>query len=773
MEKKRSILMVDDNNAYRNKLVEDLIKTGAEVEGVASGEEAVQLVENNPRRFQFAVIDHFLKPPTDGIQTTRRLVAVDRGLLVLVFTNLVFDEEDKARYRYDALSAGAHRYIETISAEKAPMEIGEFLGEMEQVARISDWIKGFYDNRANVPSLLTQLDIGVDIIDRSHKVWFMNDAMQRITGFESRDVPDMPCSFWHGYRFVPCMGCLVAQTFNDGEPRNRFFLSPFPYREQGRLFYLNVWTQALCDSSGERLVGSDGRPLTVMESVQDLSQTGEVRDMSLEQRLGIIASSLRACPIDGFLPRSCFRRVKIYHRMRGSQDQFGLMATAGFESALTIGKPIDLRKMKYFALAEERMRKTEIGCFFHEPGRKDLADISVQAEQFILWPILRESETVAMIEVSGGNCSEERILEIEPYAREVFAALEDDRKRDQAVIRFSIEIDLGRIENELNTVASAREALQCLVKAGCELTESYLGVLRYRNNEEAFLLPLGVNEYGAYEAVAEPQYPLSHGHSWSVRTINSGQRQLTSDINVIKERQKSLTEEAREALKEVRSLCFEPLFFDKQCVGSLGLHSKYPDNYTERKRMLLEEIADRLSYALHDYLVEKRVQERLEKGGVVAKGPPASESGEDLAGAAKIFLSHKGSDKPRVRKFQGILKSLGFEPWLDEEDAEGHLEKSLLEGMKESCAAVFFITPRFKDEGYLETEIEYAIQEERKRKDRFKIIPLVFEEDGKKGKVPDLLNRFVQKCPKTDMEVLEYIIRLLPIQVGKTVWKGK
>ena len=97
--------------------------------------------------------------------------------------------------------------------------------------------------------------------------------------------------------------------------------------------------------------------------------------------------------------------------------------------------------------------------------------------------------------------------------------------------------------------------------------------------------------------------------------------------------------------------------------------------------------------------------------------------------ATKIFLSHKGVDKPLVREFAYALKIIGFDPWFDEESmsAGHHLRKSISNGMKESCAAVFFITPDFKDEGWLEKEIDYAEREKQSKKDRFSIITIVFE----------------------------------------------
>lgn len=139
----------------------------------------------------------------------------------------------------------------------------------------------------------------------------------------------------------------------------------------------------------------------------------------------------------------------------------------------------------------------------------------------------------------------------------------------------------------------------------------------------------------------------------------------------------------------------------------------------------------------------------------------------------KIFLSHKGIDKPRVREFKEILSLLGFEPWFDEDALKTgvELERGLLQGFKESCAAVFFITPHFQDEKYLASEINYAIAEKREKGNKFSIITLLFEENGQKGQVPDLLKTYVWKEPKTDIEALQEIIKALPIKVGDIYWK--
>jgi hypothetical protein len=140
----------------------------------------------------------------------------------------------------------------------------------------------------------------------------------------------------------------------------------------------------------------------------------------------------------------------------------------------------------------------------------------------------------------------------------------------------------------------------------------------------------------------------------------------------------------------------------------------------------------------------------------------------------KIFLSHKGSDKPMVRRFHDVLEILGFEPWLDEEamPAGTERDRGILQGFKDSCASIFFITPNFKDERFIRNEINYAIEEKTQKSDRFSIITLVFSDEyGNKGSIPDLLHTYIWKEPKTEMEALMEIIKALPIKLGAFDWK--
>lgn len=145
-----------------------------------------------------------------------------------------------------------------------------------------------------------------------------------------------------------------------------------------------------------------------------------------------------------------------------------------------------------------------------------------------------------------------------------------------------------------------------------------------------------------------------------------------------------------------------------------------------------------------------------------------------VSNAKKVFLSHKGVDKSDVNEYKNTLALLGYDPWFDEDamPAGTPLERGLLQGMHNSCGVVFFITPSFKDEGYLETEINYAIQEKRHKGDKFAIITLQFVgDDGTVREIPELLKTYVWKKPKSSLEALREIVRALPVVATTIDWR--
>jgi len=104
--------------------------------------------------------------------------------------------------------------------------------------------------------------------------------------------------------------------------------------------------------------------------------------------------------------------------------------------------------------------------------------------------------------------------------------------------------------------------------------------------------------------------------------------------------------------------------------------------------------------------------------------------------------------------------------------AGAELHRAIQQGFRDSCAAVFFITPSFKDEAYLRGEINHAVAEKTAKGDRFAIVSLSFpDENGARVKPPDLLHSYVWKEPNSHLDALKEILRALPLSVGTPFWR--
>ncbi len=138
---------------------------------------------------------------------------------------------------------------------------------------------------------------------------------------------------------------------------------------------------------------------------------------------------------------------------------------------------------------------------------------------------------------------------------------------------------------------------------------------------------------------------------------------------------------------------------------------------------------------------------------------------------SKIFLSHKGINKPLVEKIDYSLRLLGLKTWFDRDDiAAGDALVRTVDGAFSTCtAAVFFISDAFIDSGVIKKEIDRAIHEEAMRGDSFRIIPLVLAQHGGSDSiVPKPFQTLAWKTVD-DVEIVPAILRALPQSIQHQV----
>jgi len=134
---------------------------------------------------------------------------------------------------------------------------------------------------------------------------------------------------------------------------------------------------------------------------------------------------------------------------------------------------------------------------------------------------------------------------------------------------------------------------------------------------------------------------------------------------------------------------------------------------------------------------------------------------------SRIFLSHKGIDKPLVEKIDRALRLLNMKTWFDRDDlvAGDPLVRGVNNAFSGCAAAVFFISGEYVDAGVIRKEIDRAIHEATMRGESFRVIPLVLaQHGGTDSNVPVPLRTQVWKTID-DVEIVPTILRSLPTAV--------
>ena len=138
---------------------------------------------------------------------------------------------------------------------------------------------------------------------------------------------------------------------------------------------------------------------------------------------------------------------------------------------------------------------------------------------------------------------------------------------------------------------------------------------------------------------------------------------------------------------------------------------------------------------------------------------------------SRIFLSHKGINKPLVEKIDRALRLLNLKTWFDVDDlaAGDALVRGVDNAFAGCAAAVFFISADYVDAGVISKEIDRAVHEATMREELFRIIPLVLKQHGGSDEhVPGPLQTLVWKTVD-DIEIVPTILRALPSSVQAQV----
>ncbi len=104
IEKKYSILVVDDEESQREIILEILLNNGFDVKTVSSGEEAIEYIKRN--KVDLIILDMIMEPGIDGCETFERIKKINPNQKAIIISGMSYSERINR-----ALSLGVKDFI--------------------------------------------------------------------------------------------------------------------------------------------------------------------------------------------------------------------------------------------------------------------------------------------------------------------------------------------------------------------------------------------------------------------------------------------------------------------------------------------------------------------------------------------------------------------------------------------------------------------------------------------------------------------------------------
>ncbi len=272
------VLLVDDTATTLEQLADLLRASGFVVEEANSAWRALNVLRELGQGISFVLVDQVLDGAVDGgTKVAREIAKLRPDIFIVMYTA---DAQIDGKLRWEALNAGAHRYIRKSSAAELLQDFDEFIEDMAELRDLTGEINDMIRARRSMFSVLAGLDVQLSIIDREYRVWFTS----RDQG--SRVLSGVRCwTLFHGYpaSHGPCFGCLIRSVIETNRSQTRTLIRP---SDLGELEWFRHDAMPVRRFSSSSL----NRVMAVRETTQKIEHS-EI-NLNVKERLGILAASV-------------------------------------------------------------------------------------------------------------------------------------------------------------------------------------------------------------------------------------------------------------------------------------------------------------------------------------------------------------------------------------------------------------------------------------------------------------------------------------------------
>ena len=598
MYEHKHILIVDDTVEKRDQLAVGLKNKGYKVCTTENGEQAIEMIEQEPQKFNFVLIDHFLgeepvfedeneEVKLDGIETCDRIYNITSKIIIVIYSNIPTDNSETImRFKRQAYRAGAVRYMRR-DPKEPELQIDGFIKQINDLALLTKRLHKFYEFQKELPSLLTHLKIGTMLIDEKNKIWYTSPEMKKILGMESQEFKDYCAYVLHGFQ----KRCKIC-PFHDFKKTTKTVekITLLPIRGRGnKLRYFKTICHPIISSNENQVIA-------IMKSIHDITDSDVLKSMPVQEKLGIVAQGL-------LNHEEGFNRVIIYIKDGGL---IKVSAACGFQVEDVKNRTYNLSDMNVLDEIKDTYYKLKKGLYYKNQPTENIFGADHPAPS-IFWPIMDGNNLLGLIVVNG---DESKMHILEQYACEAKKILTESGSNNS----FDPDIEnlMVKIENKLMQSDNTEEAIRFLIQEVAQCTNSISSHVRYRDGDLAILLPINT---GNYPQVARKEWYIFNRRLIACRVLMSGQEHIINDFDINRQSPKyksTFNEKQLIAMNSSKSIYCLPLFFTGNCIGVLILHSEVKGNYNQKYQIIIKRFANKLSVVLHDYLIKLKDKKKTE-----------------------------------------------------------------------------------------------------------------------------------------------------------------
>jgi GAF domain-containing protein/CheY-like chemotaxis protein len=603
----KRVLVVYDEDDLRDSLCKCLHEAGYDVEGVSSGEQAIQAVRQVEGKVDFVLMDQVLIGRVDGLEATRIIrhdyPAKEYPDLRIIVLTQYGDGESSRR----ALDAGAYRYVFRPCPDQ---EIVNLLRYSESLAKLERGLK----EAESVPwmqAISAEAEIAISIIDRTYRVLYANTKQKELAGRHYRDGGICWVEFYQAYhQKEPCVWCPVKPLFETGKTVRKTAV----LFKHGQAQYYEAGASPIFDEDSQTILAA--RKWGVEVTAREVLDRRTLEAATLDERLDAVLERIRMLG---------YSRVRLYELSEDGQFLIGRKGRGGTNVSFTeIRLAVKDDRYSQITLASYVPRIHKAGQ--HGPTQLDYELDRVGLEEWLDVPLCTsDGEIVGKVTIDNkliGPVRPDREPRPEPITEEHFELLtkiatfaanaiawERDRrqiKREAERLRELRAIDAD-IASELGVMAVVRRTLA----ATLDLTGATSGHLRLRDGDRL----IKVAGIGPHSEVIEQELSISaHRDVPSVQAMLEGKPHIAKDAQqdryTLEWMRKTADPDKRRVIESIGSFATFPLQFEEETIGVLSLQSERKDFFTSEICALVEDVRQRAARALRNaQLYERRIRE--------------------------------------------------------------------------------------------------------------------------------------------------------------------